>query len=547
MTASRRPSDAVPLGERLRVLQALRAAGVGLLLLCATLAPEVLAPGRRPAVVCTLLYVAVVLLAEAVTRLRASLLVPVFSGLLIVDGLWLTWTSYLTGGVTSPLRYLLLLHLAAVALVASYRTGLKIALWDSLLLWALHEAVRGGSLTPNDAPVGSPTTPLVVFVTVLWLVAIATAALSAVNERELRRQRLDLEALNDLAEQLERSTEPLDVARTLLDATVTGDFLRGVVVAGPEGQLDLLAGVGVEDGAGGSALPGPSAAVDRAQQLRAPVLVRGLDPVADPWLTRLLPGAHNLVVVPLSAEGRAMGALVLEHAGASRRSGHRRLERRVLAGLERSAAYTALALRNAWLVEQLRELASTDGLTKIANRRTFEATLEREVARAARSGDPVSLVMLDIDHFKRLNDSQGHPAGDEVLRGVAAVLSRTCREFDMPARYGGEEFAVVMPGCGPEEAGVIGERFRRAVSSAPSRTRITASAGVASYPAHADGADTLVRAADEALYQSKDRGRDRTTCANGVRTPGELDELLQRAISRRSSGDAEGDSLAVLG
>ena len=98
-------------------------------------------------------------------------------------------------------------------------------------------------------------------------------------------------------------------------------------------------------------------------------------------------------------------------------------------------------------LEQVQRLAATDGLTKIANRRTFETTLEREVARAARSAEHLSLVLLDIDHFKRLNDAHGHQAGDEVLRNVAAALSCACRDFDTAARYGGEEFAVVLPGC----------------------------------------------------------------------------------------------------
>ena len=115
----------------------------------------------------------------------------------------------------------------------------------------------------------------------------------------------------------------------------------------------------------------------------------------------------------------------------------------------------------------MQRLAATDGLTKIANRRTFEATLEREVARATRSAEHLSLVMVDIDHFKALNDMHGHQAGDEVLRNVAAALAIECRDFDTPARYGGEEFAVVLPGCGPEEARGIAERLRQAVAGAP--------------------------------------------------------------------------------
>jgi diguanylate cyclase (GGDEF)-like protein len=243
----------------------------------------------------------------------------------------------------------------------------------------------------------------------------------------------------------------------------------------------------------------------------------------------LLPNARNLVVVPLQAEGRPLGAMVLEQAPAE----GGRIQRRVVSGLERSASYAALALRNAWLLEQVQRLAATDGLTKIANRRTFESTLEREVARATRSAEHLSLVMIDIDHFKRLNDEHGHQAGDEVLRNVAAALSCECRDFDTPARYGGEEFAVVLPGCGPDEAKLIAERLRHAVAAAPSVVPITASAGVATYPAHAGDADTLVRASDDALYESKRAGRNRTTVSAGVPPEAQVDALLRRAVTQR--------------
>jgi diguanylate cyclase (GGDEF)-like protein len=141
--------------------------------------------------------------------------------------------------------------------------------------------------------------------------------------------------------------------------------------------------------------------------------------------------------------------------------------------------------------------------------------------------------MVDIDHFKALNDSHGHQAGDEVLRNVAASLSCECRDFDTPARYGGEEFAIILPGCGPDEALDIAERLRRAVSAAPSVVPITASAGVATYPSHAGDADTLVRAADEALYRSKHAGRNQTSVSAGVPPEAQVDALLRRAVSQR--------------
>jgi two-component system, cell cycle response regulator len=528
-------SDTVPLRERLRLTQYLRAAAVLLVLACALLAPDTLAPGRDEALLSTLVYAVGVAGAHLLSRLRLSRrqALVLFSTMLIGDGLWLAWTSYVSGSLSSPVRYLVLLHVGAVALLASSRTGLKLALWHSLLLSVVYNAEQSGVLvlTAPERPGVTVGQQLAVFVVVLWLVTVSTSSLSAVNERELRRRRRDLEALTTLAEQVGGADNGRAIARHLLDSVgTTLETRRGLVLAGPEGQLAVLASVGLaEQTARRPGRPAPSAVVDVAHQQHAAQLVHGLDPAREPWLAHLLPDAGDLVVVPLAADGKPLGALVLEQAPG--RGG--RIARRTVAALERSAAYAALALRNTWLLEQVQRLAATDGLTKIANRRTFETTLEREVARATRAAEHVSLVLVDIDHFKALNDNHGHQAGDEVLRNVAAALSCECRDFDTPARYGGEEFAVVLPGCGPDEAVAIAERLRQAVSAAPSIVPITASAGVATYPAHAGDADTLVRAADEALYASKNAGRNRTTQSAGVPPEEQVDALLRRAVSQR--------------
>jgi len=227
------------------------------------------------------------------------------------------------------------------------------------------------------------------------------------------------------------------------------------------------------------------------------------------------------------ADSRPLGALVVEAGGSSRSQG------RLVRGLERSAAYGALALRNASLMESVQRLAATDGLTEIANRRSFELALERELARATRAAEYVSLVMVDIDNFKELNDTYGHQAGDEVLRRAGAALARECREFDTAARYGGEEFAVILPGCDPDRAHEIAERLRQAVSTTAPRTPVTASAGVATFPAHAGDAETLVRAADDALYRSKRAGRNRTSVAAGIAPEEQVNALIRRAVRER--------------
>lgn len=183
--------------------------------------------------------------------------------------------------------------------------------------------------------------------------------------------------------------------------------------------------------------------------------------------------------------------------------------------LERFASHGALALGNAWLLERVQKMASTDGLTGVANRRAFDATLDRELGRAERGGEPVSLVMLDIDDFKGLNDLHGHQMGDDVLRSIAAEVSGACRTYDTVARYGGEEFAVILPGCTQAESLMLAERLREVVVLAGAEVRVTASVGVATYPVHASDAQELIQAADGALYVSKRSGRNRVSQAPG--------------------------------
>jgi diguanylate cyclase (GGDEF)-like protein len=140
---------------------------------------------------------------------------------------------------------------------------------------------------------------------------------------------------------------------------------------------------------------------------------------------------------------------------------------------------------------------------------TFQDTLERELSRAAREGGDVTLLMLDIDHFKKLNDTRGHQAGDDVLRRVAATLRDQQRAYDTAARYGGEEFALILPGVAREDSYDVGERVRQAIEA--NGCEVTASLGVATFPVDAQSEDGLVAAADEALYASKHGGRNQVT------------------------------------
>jgi diguanylate cyclase (GGDEF)-like protein len=222
----------------------------------------------------------------------------------------------------------------------------------------------------------------------------------------------------------------------------------------------------------------------------------------------------SAVAQPLLAEGGGITGVV---AVARRGRPFSPEERDDLRNLTIQAA---VSLANVALHETAERLAVTDELTGLSNRRRFDVTLEAEVERARRFGQPLALVLLDLDDFKDVNDAHGHQVGDEVLRAVARVLRDSCREVDEPARYGGEELAVVMPNTDLDGAEHLAERIRHGVAGlrvpvpdGAGTLAITTSLGVATMPASASDAPSLVEAADDALYRAKRSGKNRTMLA----------------------------------
>ena len=168
---------------------------------------------------------------------------------------------------------------------------------------------------------------------------------------------------------------------------------------------------------------------------------------------------------------------------------------------------------------QLREEATRDALTGLYNRRYLEETLKRELVRAAREGHPLSILMVDIDHFKQLNDTYGHQAGDKVLRATGSLLQQHARTSDIPCRYGGEEFVVVLPDMSLEAAWGRAEQVRRdfadlRIAFGDAQLAVAMSIGVSVYPGHGKTADELICAADKALYEAKQTGRNKVCVAS---------------------------------
>jgi diguanylate cyclase (GGDEF)-like protein len=391
---------------------------------------------------------------------------------------------------------------------------LKIALWHSLLLFVGFYAQLAGFLEPTGAGEKTPAEIVaefkntsVYYVLAFWIVALATVMFSSLNERELRRRGLDLAAHSDMATRLDNATETTGAARCLVESLIEAfRFERVAVLLTRDGELTVTAHEGCAEVAQGS-LRQLDSSVVKAWTDRASVICTKPGESSDPGLASLFPGARRLLVVPMLVEGERIGIVVAEESSSRRY----KIDSRVRPMVEQFATHSALAISNVRLLEQVQVMAETDPLTGIPNRLMFDRTLHKELSRSDRNGETVGLLLIDIDHFKALNDTYGHQVGDEVLRELALALRQHSRVFDTVARYGGEEFAVIIPAADLTECQEIAERLRLEIEQLPLQSSVTASIGLAMYPSNADGMDALVRAADEALYESKKDGRNRVT------------------------------------
>ncbi|HET9554282.1 MAG TPA: diguanylate cyclase, partial [Anaeromyxobacteraceae bacterium] len=339
-----------------------------------------------------------------------------------------------------------------------------------------------------------------------------------------------LEALNKATKLADVFDATLEEARKLVPAVLGAVTLHEPVDGKPahrvarvwaeEGWKGSVPAEGLTfDGEGGSL-------VASAVRLEASLPGKELDPakavVFDP-ATRLK-GLAAVKVIPLRAEplkkGEAavLGTLVL----GSREAGV--FDRERMRQLEMVALQAGESIQRARLFDATERLATTDGLTGLTNHRTFQGRLDEHLLASQRYGRKVSLLLCDIDHFKSVNDTYGHPVGDVVLKGVAKILAKEARTTDVVARYGGEEFAVVMPETDTAGALVIAERIRERVGKLVTETeqgslKVTMSLGVATFPDDATLKGELVEKADGCLYHAKRHGRNQSVSAAQLKAP----------------------------
>lgn len=331
------------------------------------------------------------------------------------------------------------------------------------------------------------------------------------------------EATRVIASRLDRVELLKDVARLATDALL----VSGALVY----ELDERAGVFAPRAVAGEGATGGATTVGAAvaDVLQCGELVLQLrdDPSlsADVAAAMDAVGEQSVAWVPFRINDETLGAMRLVE-----RSRPRRFAEGELSFARALGEHAAIALNNARLYAQIEDQATKDGLTGLANHRHFYDRLAEELERARRTRQPVTLLMFDIDDFKRLNDTYGHPAGDEVLRTIGRLMQAELRKGgDLAARYGGEEFCVILPGVAAVRpagrasepapatgAAALAERLRRRIASFPfplgpagSPVHVTVSIGVASWPNGAEGLDDLVGRADAALYAAKRAGKDR--------------------------------------
>jgi diguanylate cyclase (GGDEF)-like protein len=326
------------------------------------------------------------------------------------------------------------------------------------------------------------------------------------TQRGLRTKLAGRDALVEIVRAVNSTLDPKKIADALLDRMGTWFSVPywAVVAIHESGEIATIADRGVSTllesrlndvahwvSEHGEEFTAPNLAEDRRARIEQPASVIGL---------------------PLQCRSRTVGVVVMAGPGASSQDLQWTASFRTV--MQSALEPAAFALDNALMFQRTQALSVTDDLTQLYNSRYLNQVLRRETKRASRSGRPLSLLFMDLDGFKSINDSHGHLFGSRALVEAADVVRKSARETDVCARFGGDEFAVVLPDTGGEGAYAVGERIRERIAAHAFlaedglRIRLTASVGVATLPDVAASAEELLKAADQAMYRVKDAGKN---------------------------------------
>ena len=327
-----------------------------------------------------------------------------------------------------------------------------------------------------------------------------------VFQRALRGRVERRDALIDIVRAVNTTLEPSKIAEEIVEraSTWVPAPCWAVVSSDLSGQLSVLADRGLMPEMGPAVYAIAKWVMSRNQEFAASNLTR------DSRVTDAAVGA--VLAFPLSCRGRRVGALIALDTVPSVREP--RLSASMLRAVRILLEPASVALDNALLLKRAETLSVTDDLTHLYNSRYLNLVLRKETKRASRSGRPLSLLFIDLDGFKSINDTHGHLFGSRALVEAAAVIRQSARETDVVSRFGGDEFALVLPDTGGEGAYAVGERIRERIAAHRFLAgdgldiHLTGSVGVATLPDVAASAEELVQAADKAMYQVKESGKN---------------------------------------
>lgn len=327
---------------------------------------------------------------------------------------------------------------------------------------------------------------------------------------QLQKEQLMLRKLKDGGTKLIASLKIDDIAASLIDAvySIAPQERVSIALLVPKGeQFEMVRQIGFALSEGGIFDLGTTR-ISLVARSREPDYISDLRNERSPALPFKIPDEGSLFMMPLCYEKDLLGILIFVSPVPN---AIRPYQTELLKVLGNQASSS---LANAKFHAEIERMAITDGLTGLFNHRNFQEKLATEFRRLERFSDPLSLLLIDIDFFKKINDTYGHPAGDEVLREVSRIISETIRSVDIPARYGGEEFAALLPGTNHGGALKMAERLRGTIAKKRFRIeekelRLSVSIGASTSPHDAGTKEELVEKADKALYYAKRNGRNR--------------------------------------